>query len=131
MFFLTTEKCFNEHDLIELFHSVDWETDTPSSVLYVAMQNASNIVTAWSDEKLIGLIRSMDDSVWNANIDCLVVHKEYQHRGVGASLVDELLRNLGHILCISVSPSEKANNSFYQKFGFKEIYGSSLLQIYN
>lgn len=130
MIILSNEKRFSEDDLADLFHSVGWEKDTSPSILFKAMQNSSHIVSAWDGKKLVGIIRSMDDFVWSANIDCLVVHKEYQNMGIGTSLVEELLKQIKHILCISVSPNEKENIGFYLRFGFKIIEDSRLLQLY-
>lgn len=131
MITLSNNRCFSECDLTELFHSVNWEVNTSPNILLKAMLNSTHVVTAWDGNKLVGIIRSMDDSVWSANIDCLVVHREYQNRGIGTKLIDELLSQIKHILYISVSPNEAKNIGFYLKFGFKTIDGSVLLQLYN
>ena len=131
MITLSSDKNFSECDLADLFHSVNWDINTSSSILLKAMSNSTRVITAWYGNKLVGIIRSMDDSVWSANIDCLVVHKKYQNMGIGTSLLTELLNQIKHILCISVSPNERKNIGFYLKFGFKIIDGSMLLQIYN
>lgn len=122
-------KDFTEQDIVELFHSVEWDIFTDNTVLYKAMQNSSRVITAWHENKLVGLVRSMDDSLWNANIDCLVVHKDYQNRNIGSQLIKTLLEEMTDILCISVSPNDAANIGFYKKFGFKTVEGSSLLQL--
>lgn len=128
MYTYSTEKDFTPEQLVDLFRSVNWELDTPSAVLYTAMQRASHLVTAWDDKTLIGLIRSTDDSIWHANIDCLVVRDCYQHRGIGTALLNKMQELLESTACISVSPNDACNNRFYEKFGFVVIEGSSLLQ---
>jgi len=125
------EKTFSENELTALFHSVGWDIDTPSEVLIKAMSNSTNIVSAWDGERLVGVIRSMDDGCWSANIDCLVVHRDYQNKGIGTVLVKELLQKIGHIMNISVCPNEAKNIAFYQKLGFNLIEGSRLLQMYS
>ena len=124
-------KHLSAEDLDELFHSVGWELDTPSNVLQAAMMNSSHILTAWEGEKLIGLIRSMDDGCWSANIDCLVVHKNYQHRGIGGKLLMALLNMLSNVMIINVRPNESINFNFYEKYGFIQIKDGGLLQKYN
>lgn len=130
MITLLKGKHFSKSDLTALFHSVGWELETPAQVLVEAMQNATHIVSAWDGSKLVGIVRSMDDNVWSANIDCLVVHKDYQGTGVGTALLTELLTDIKHILCISVAPNEKKNAGFYQKFGFMIVADGALLQMY-
>jgi ribosomal protein S18 acetylase RimI-like enzyme len=116
----------NSADLKELFLSVDWESGKDSVMLSIAMAKATRVITAWDGKKLVGLIRSMDDGIWSANIDCLVVHKDYQHRGVGAMLLKKMVKALKAIKYINVCPDSKDNISFYQQFGFKLINGAYL-----
>lgn len=131
MFTLSKDKSLPMEQLAELFHSVGWEAETPPHVLTKAMLNSTHIVSAWDNDKLIGLIRSMDDFVWSANIDCLVVHRDYQNLGVGSQLLTELLQDLKDIPCISVSPNERKNADFYKKFGFTLVEDGALLQLYS
>lgn len=79
-------KSFATSALAELFRSVGWEENTPPKVLKTAMLNATRVIAAYDGAKLVGLIRSMDDGVWSANIDCLVVHVDYWGNGVGRAL---------------------------------------------
>lgn len=128
---LSISRRFSINELEELFHSVGWELDTPSNVLQSAMLHSSNVVSAYDkNNKLIGIIRSMDDGCWHANIDCLVVHKDFQHTGVGTKLVKEMLEVLHNVPTISVSPNERRNFSFYERFGFKYVEDGGLLQLY-
>lgn len=127
---ISTSKSLDSESLKDLFNSVGWDLDTPPEMLSLAMGNASHIVTAYDDSHLIGLIRSMDDGMWHANIDCLVVHKDYQRTGVGTQLLNELLKLLKDVSTISVSPNESKNFAFYEKFGFKQIEDGGLLQLY-
>lgn len=129
MFTVRDSKDFKQDEIKELFSSVGWELSIPAEVLYNAMMNSTNIITAWEDDELIGLARSMDDGCWSANIDCLIVRSDYQRRGVGKSLLNALLEKTENITYISVSPSDSANVEFYKKLGFKAIDGSRLLQI--
>lgn len=129
MFTFRDNKDFNQDEIKELFRSVGWDLSIPAEVLYQAMMNSTNIITAWEDDKLIGLIRSMDDGCWSANIDCLIVHSDYQRRGIGKSLLNALLEKTKNITYISVSPNEAVNVEFYKKLGFEAIDGSCLLQI--
>lgn len=128
---ISSNRMLNETQLFNLFSSVNWDSANDTHRLQEAFLHSSHILTAWDGQKLIGIIRSMDDNVWSATIDCLVVHKDYQREGIGSLLLQKLLKELQHITYISVSPNDSKSNKFYEKFGFQTIPGSSLLQIEN
>lgn len=124
-----TSEGLRERDLRELFDSVNLETETSSNILIKAFSNASHISYITFDDKLIAIARSMDDDCWNANIDCVVVHKDYHYKGVGTLLMNNLLEQLRNVPCISLSPNFKSVKGFYEKFGFKEVETGCLLQL--
>lgn len=129
-YILKSSKNIPSQNLQELFSSVHWESASDPQRLHQAMLKSSTIVTAWHQNRLVGLVRSMDDGVWSANIDCLVVHSEYQHQGIGSLILRELLNNLKNIRYINVSPDHISAVPFYKKAGFSETSGT-LLQIIN
>ncbi|MBR6340638.1 MAG: GNAT family N-acetyltransferase [Treponema sp.] len=122
-------KTFLASDLKELFSSVDWASSANPQKLVRAFQCSSNVVSAWEGQKLVGLIRSMDDGCWSANIDCLLVHKEFQGRGLAKKLMEELLEDLKNIEYINVCPDDKEMENFYFDFGFKLVQGCYLQKI--
>ena len=76
-------------------------------IIEKAIANSSHIVAAYDGDKIVGLIRSMDDDCWSANIDCCVVHKNYQNLGIGITMLKKLLKSIEHIENISVSPTTR------------------------
>ena len=135
MIFLTRQKEFRSNVLEELFESVEWDSARDRDRLQKGIENSSTVVCAFeltpspSPDKLVGLIRSMDDGCWCANIDCLLVRKEYQRQGIGTELVKEMLRALKDVKYINVCPNSKDTIDFYKKFGFQEINSSFLQKI--
>ena len=126
---ITEDRDFTAKELAELMDSVGWGEDTPPEVLLQAMKNASHLVAARADGKLVGIARSMDDGCWSANIDCLVVHRKYAKQGIGTLMMCVLLDKLADVQYISVSPNESKNASFYVRLGFKLVPDGRLLQI--
>ena len=43
--------------------------------------NSSTVLTVWDDEKLVGLIRVLDDTEMLAQIHYVLVHPDYQGNG--------------------------------------------------
>lgn len=122
-------KSFSADDLQKLFSSVEWKSAAYPEKLVSAFENASHVVSAWEGNSLIGIIRSMDDGCWSANLDCLVVHKDFQGKGIASKLMTELLEDLKNITYINVCPDDKEIGQFYSKFGFKIIDGYYLQKI--
>ena len=54
-------KIFTEKELQRLFLSVNWESGNYPDKLVRAMQNSTHVISAWDGNKLIGLIRALDD----------------------------------------------------------------------
>lgn len=128
MFVFEEKKNFEKHELEELFTSVGWDASN-SKILIKAFKKSSHVFACYENNKLIGIIRSLDDSIWNANIDCLVVHKDYQRKGVGSLLIQYLLNELKDIKYITVCPDQIEMFPFYESHGFKRINGLYLQKI--
>lgn len=122
-------KDFSEENLQVLFSSVNWKSASNPQKLVNAFMNSTNVISAWEDDRLIGIIRSMDDGCWSANIDCLVVHKDYQGKGIASKLLTELLDDLKNIEYINVCPDDKKMDTFYLQFGFNIVDGYYLQKI--
>lgn len=54
-------KVFTVEELQGLFLSVEWESGNYSEKLVRAMQNSSHVISAWDGDKLVGLVRTLDD----------------------------------------------------------------------
>ena len=123
---ITNQKTFDFFQLKELFESVGWESAIDPDSLVLGLIFSSNIISCWDGNKLVGLIRSKDDGYWSANIDCLLVHKEYQGKGIGSKLLEVLLNQLKDIKYINVAPDSRKQIKFYRNAGFKLIKGCYL-----
>ena len=122
-------KDFTEENLQGLFFSVNWKSAANPQKLVNAFKKSTNVISAWENDQLIGIIRSMDDGYWSANIDCLVVHKDFQGKGIASKLITELLDDLKNIEYINVCPDDKTMDSFYLKFGFNIVDGYYLQKV--
>lgn len=122
----SNQKNFDQVQLKELFTSVGWESAKEPQTLVLAFLFSSNVISCWHGDKLVGIIRSMDDGYWSANIDCLVVHKDYQGKGIGRKLLEVLLEQIKDIKYINVAPDSRKQIKFYKKAGFSLIKGCYL-----
>ena len=93
------------------------------------MGNSSRVISAWDGERLVGLIRGLDDGVWQASIDRLLVDPEYQGRKIASALLEMLLEDYRELLYVDVVPDERRNVGFYLKHGFEVMEEGTAMQI--
>ena len=58
----TEEKNLTPEQVAELFLSVRWVVGKYPDRLHKALINSSRVISAWNGDRLVGLIRVMDDS---------------------------------------------------------------------
>lgn len=58
----TEERNFTPQQVAELFLSVRWVVGKYPDRLHKALMNSSRVISAWDGDRLVGLIRVMDDS---------------------------------------------------------------------
>lgn len=113
-------KDFTEKQLAELFLSVNWKSGKYPEKLVQGMKHSSHVISAWDHERLIGLVRGLDDGETVAFIHYLLVDPEYQSFHIGTELMNRLLEKFKHHLYIKIMPSDPQTKAFYEKFGFRE-----------
>ncbi len=82
------------------------------------LKNANLTVSAWHDERLVGISRSLTDFTYVAYLADLAIDAEYQKQGIGERLVRETKRRLGHECMIVLLAAPKAND-YYPRLGFE------------
>ena len=104
--------------LKELYLSVEWSSGNYPEKLAIAMKNYGSVFTAWDEEKLVGLISSMDDGIMTAYVHYLLVHPDYQGKGIGKHLVKMTTEHYKDYLRIVLVAYDK-ELEFYKHCGFK------------
>lgn len=127
----TEEKYFTQKDVQDLFLSVGWISGQYPSRLYKALMHSSTVITAWEEEKLIGLVRLLDDSEMVAFIHYVLVHPEHQNRGIAGTMIKMIQEKYKDYLYIEVMPEDSKNAVFYEKFGFSIMENGVAMQLCN
>ena len=125
----------NMDEVLLLYASVGWTsyTDHPQ-MLERAFQGSREVLGAYAEERLIGLIRIVGDGASIVYIQDLLVHPDFQGKGIGSVLLREVMRRNAHVYqkCLVTDNSEKSI-AFYQKNGFilHEQFGCrGLIKVY-
>ena len=127
----TEEKKFTKQAVQELFLSVGWVSGQYPERLHKALLNSSTVFTAWDGERLVGLVRLLDDSEMLAYMHYVLVHPDYQGKGVAGKLVEMAKEKYKNYLYIEIMPEESKNAAFYQKHGFLRMEDGAALQLCN
>lgn len=131
MFTYTEEKIFTQKQVQQLFLSVHWTSGNYPERLYKALMNSSTVLTVWDDEKLVGLTRVLDDTEMLAQIHYVLVHPDYQGKGIASKMIEYIKEKYKNFLYIDVMPEDKNNVSFYTKHGFSVMKNGAAIQICN
>ena len=51
---------------------------------------SSTVLTVWDDEKLVGLTRVLDDTEMLAQIHYVLVHPDYQGKGIAGNMIEHI-----------------------------------------
>lgn len=127
----TEEKIFTQNQVQELFLSVGWLSGQYPNRLYKALLNSSTVLTAWNQDKLVGLIRVLDDSEMMAYIHYVLVHPDYQCHQIAGTMVEKIKKKYKDYLYIEIMPEENKNAIFYQRFGFQTMDDGVAMQLCN
>lgn len=127
----TEEKIFTQKQVQELFLSVNWVSGKYPERLYKALMNSSTVLTVWDDEKLVGLTRVLDDTEMLAQIHYVLVHPDYQGRGIAGKMIEYIKEKYKDFFYIEAMPENKKNVPFYQKHGFAVMENGAPIQICN
>lgn len=127
----TEEKIFTQEQVQQLFLSINWVSGKYPERLYKALMNSSMVLTVWDEDRLVGLIRVLDDSEMLAQIHYVLVHPDYQGRGIASKMMEYVKERYKDFLYIEVMPEDKDNVPFYEKYGFSVMENGAAMQICN
>ena len=125
----TFDKKFNVTQVQNLFLSVGWVSGQYPQRLYQALQNSSTVLTAWTGDRLVGLIRVLDDGGMMAYLHYVLVDPAYHGQGIAKEMMNCILDLYKDYFYLEVMPEESKNASFYEHFGFHIMSDGVPMQI--
>lgn len=125
----TEDKIFSMEQIQKLFLSVNWISGEYPERLYKALMHSSTVLTAWDEDRLVGLIRVLDDTEMLAQIHYVLVHPDYQGQGIAGKMLERIKNKYKDFFYLEVMPAEKKNVPFYKKHGFQVMEDGTAMQI--
>ena len=126
----TDEKRFTKQQVERLFLSVGWVSGRYPDRLYKALMGSSTVFTAWDGDRLVGLVRVLDDSAMMAYMHYVLVDPEYQGHVIAGHMVEMVKERYRDFFYIEVMPEESKNAAFYEKHGFAVMPDGVAMQIH-
>jgi ribosomal protein S18 acetylase RimI-like enzyme len=121
------EKRPTADQVIELYDNAGLPRPTYDKERIQKMFDNSNlIVTAWHNDRLVGVSRSITDWVWACYLSDLAVRQDYKKKGIGKHLINltkEKVGNQSMVLLLSVPNAME----YYPKVGFKKQESSFII----
>ena len=108
----------------ELRNSVGWDSKD-ENVIIEALRNSVIIKKIIINNKTVGMARAIGDGLYYLIVD-VVVDKEYQGKGIGKILIEEIVKEVyektqkGQKASINLV-SMQGKEEFYEKCGFRRI----------
>jgi N-acetylglutamate synthase-like GNAT family acetyltransferase len=84
------------------------------------LDHANVILTAWDDDKLIGIARALTDFSYCCYLSDLAVDKDYQKSGIGKELIERIRKIIGEEVALILLSAPNAMD-YYPKVGFDKI----------
>jgi N-acetylglutamate synthase-like GNAT family acetyltransferase len=82
------------------------------------LQRGDILATAWDGEHLVGVARALSDFCYCCYLSDLAVDREYQHDGIGKTLVAKVHAAIGEQSMLLLLAAPEAQG-YYPKIGFE------------
>jgi ribosomal protein S18 acetylase RimI-like enzyme len=110
-------------EIVDLYNSVGWlayTNDEQRPKLQEAIRNSTYVVTAWSNDKLVGLARCLSDDVAICYLQDILIDPEYQRQGIGRKLLHNCLERFAHVrMQVLLTDDEERQIKFYESLNYK------------
>lgn len=116
----TAASSIHTTELTALYNSVGWTgyTEHPEKMEKI-LQGSLYHLSAWDNQKLVGLIRAVGDDASILYIQDILVHPDYQRKGIGSTLVNSVLERFAHIRqTVLLTDNTEKTEAFYTSLGF-------------
>ena len=114
---------YEEGEILSLYASVGWTNYCRHpEMLRNAFGGSLCILGAYEEDRLIGLIRAVGDGYSSVLIQDILVHPDYQRRGIGSALMTEMLKKFAHVYQIQLATDNtEKTKAFYRSQGFRTM----------
>jgi len=108
--------------IFALYEDAGWTAYTKKpDILEKAIHNSLYILTAWSGNELVGILRAVGDGLTIIYIQDIIVLKSFRRQGIGKELLQQTLKNYEKVRQILLLTDEQTDTiSFYENAGMQQ-----------
>ncbi len=115
--------------IVALYLANHWSSAQKPELLYNALLHSHSLITAWEGEKLVGLGNALSDGYLVVYYPHLLVHPDYQGKGVGKMIMERFGQKYSHFHQ-QILVSDGKTIDFYKKCGFVTAGQTQAMWIY-
>ncbi|MEN5058923.1 GNAT family N-acetyltransferase [Sphingobacterium kitahiroshimense] len=124
------DRILPKEQLILLYDENSWSSAKKPEELYNGLINSHSLLTAWDNDKLVGLGNAISDGFLVVYYPHLIVLPDYQGKGVGRLIMDEM-RKIYEDIHMQMLVADKDSLEFYKKVGFSKAGETTPMWIYS
>ena len=114
--------------IIEVYNSSGINRPTTDTERIKKMYDNSNLIaTAWDNDKLVGISRSLTDFCYCCYLSDLAVRHEYKSKGIGKKLIEMTKEKIGDQTMLLLLSAPTAMD-YYPKVGFLKVDNGFLIK---
>lgn len=126
---IKSDKQFTSSEVIEIYKLNEWSSADKPDQLIAALKNSHSLVTAFYQDQLVGLGNAISDGHLVVYYPHLIVHPQFQGKGIGKLILDKLASIYGDFHQQMLTADGKAID-FYRKNGFEKAGQTESMWIY-
>ncbi|HXF01622.1 MAG TPA: GNAT family N-acetyltransferase, partial [Arthrobacter sp.] len=109
--------------VLALYGAVGWTIYTSSpETMSTALSGSAAIAVARAGTELIGLARVISDGASICYLQDVLVHPDFQRRGIGRRLVESVLQPFSHVRQkVLLTDDEAGQKAFYESLGYTHV----------
>lgn len=112
----------DSNQVLALYEGVGWSAYTKDPERLLKALAHSEVITAYVEEQLVGLIRCITDGQTILYIQDLLVASEFQGQKIGQRLLKKMLANLPSIRQkVLITDNTEKTRHFYEACGFSSV----------
>jgi GNAT superfamily N-acetyltransferase len=122
-------KDVKQADIIEIYKANQWSSAEKPDELFKALINSHSFITAWHNERLVGLGNALSDGYLVVYYPHLIIHPNYHGKGIGKMILNKFQEKYGNFHQQILVADGKAID-FYKKCGFERAGETKSMWIY-
>lgn len=113
------EKKLDKKQIFNLYNNSGWTAYTDDmEKLMKGIENSLEVITAWNNEELVGLIRVVGDGTTIIYIQDILILPQYKRKGIGSKLLKTIIDKYSDVRQkVLLTEDVEETRSFYEASG--------------